>query len=276
MLTEGSEETNSAAPEPPAPRKRGRPKGLGKVPGSGRQKGSTRVALEDMAGAAETFLLDVVAGKQVYAGPRGSVGKAGWTYPTMDARMKAALALLDRVHPTLTAAKVDSTSQITGANGEPLHDPREVAKAVIGIIQTAVEADEDGEPTGARVIVDDGTEHIARFRDADLGRRILPGNAFSDNFGSPDEADQPGADGETDDGPKPLPPDAPIGTTVPITDAISVTLVARDATGREKFSIRKHGEQHSHTWGWAEAVDAARRFAATGKLTLRRPREAHH
>ncbi len=128
-------------PDEPLPRKRGRPKGLPKT--GGRKKGTKnwtnseiRDALLDKSGAIDV-LADIVAGRQLYAGQSGSVGKAGWRYPTLQQRLQALQILLAKVVPDLRA------EELTGAEGEPLiPDPepniRQLAKSILALLSEAV------------------------------------------------------------------------------------------------------------------------------------------
>ena len=129
-------------PDEPLPRKRGRPKGLPKT--GGRKKGTKnwthpeiRDALLDKSGAI-SVLADFVAGRQLYAGQSGSVGKAGWRYPTLQQRLQALQILLAKVVPDLKA------TEISGPESEALiPDPGEVdtgqlARTILSILSTAV------------------------------------------------------------------------------------------------------------------------------------------
>jgi hypothetical protein len=130
-------------PDEPLPRKRGRPKGLPKT--GGRKKGQRnwthpeiRDALLDKSGAIDV-LADFVAGRQLYAGQSGSVGKAGWRYPTLQQRLQALQILLAKVVPDLKA------QELTGAEGKPLIpdppgpvDKRQLARAILALLSEAV------------------------------------------------------------------------------------------------------------------------------------------
>ena len=125
----------------PLPRRRGRPKGLPKS--GGRKKGQRnwthpeiRDALLSRSNAIDV-LADIVAGRQLYAGQSGSVGKAGWRYPTLQQRLQALQILLAKVVPDLRA------QELTGAEGEPLiPDPepniRQLAKSTLALLSEAV------------------------------------------------------------------------------------------------------------------------------------------
>lgn len=126
----------------PLPRKRGRPMGLPKT--GGRKKGTKnwtnseiRDALLGKSGAIDV-LADIVAGRQIYAGQSGSVGKAGWRYPTLQQRLQALQILLAKVLPDLKA------TEISGPEGEALIpdpgevDKRQLARTILSILSTAV------------------------------------------------------------------------------------------------------------------------------------------
>jgi len=110
---------------PPPPRKVGRPKGLGKVLGSGRKPGTKnwtqpeiRDALLGKSNAIEV-LADVVAGKPILCGTERTAGEVGagapvWRYPTMSARLKGVEILLAKCLPDLRA------QEITGSEGRDL------------------------------------------------------------------------------------------------------------------------------------------------------------
>ena len=129
-------------PDKPLPKKVGRPKGTPKT--GGRKKGTKnwtnpqiRDALLEKSDAINV-LADVVAGKQMYAGSAGSVGKPGWRYSTLQQRLQALQILLNKVVPDLKA------QEITGADGKPLalgNEPtnKGLALAVMAVLQDAGE-----------------------------------------------------------------------------------------------------------------------------------------
>jgi hypothetical protein len=124
------------------PRKRGRPPGQPKT--GGRKRGTKnwtnseiRSELLGRSGAIHV-LADIVAGRQLYAGQSGSVGKAGWRYPTLQQRLQALQILLAKVVPDLKA------QELTGAEGEPLIpdppgpvDTRQLARVVLKLLSDA-------------------------------------------------------------------------------------------------------------------------------------------
>ncbi len=130
-------------PDEPLPRKRGRPRGLPKT--GGRKKGTKnwthpeiRDELLSRSGAIDV-LADIVSGKPLYAGQSGSVGKAGWRYPSIQQRIQALQILLAKVIPDLKA------QELTGAEGEPLIpepsgpvDTRQLARVILKLLSEAV------------------------------------------------------------------------------------------------------------------------------------------
>lgn len=59
------------------------------------------------------MLADIVAGLQLYAGQSGSVGKAGWRYPTLQQRLQALQILLAKVVPDLKAQELTGAKLIS-------------------------------------------------------------------------------------------------------------------------------------------------------------------
>lgn len=126
--------------EPPAPnatpskRGRGRQKGLGKVPGSGRQKNtvnwSTQSTRERLLPKAAMLADRVLSGKPIKSGKT-------WVYPTTAEQLRAAELVLARTLPTLSA------QELTGKDGAPLNpeplvtDSRDVARAILGVLREA-------------------------------------------------------------------------------------------------------------------------------------------
>lgn len=95
-----------------APRKRGRPAGLGKVPGSGRKKGTPNHTTADAKalilarGKPIEFLCDVIQGRRVRVGPQAGPGEARYEYPSLTDRMRAAVALAAKVLPDVKATEL--------------------------------------------------------------------------------------------------------------------------------------------------------------------------
>ena len=98
----------------------GRPKGLGKVPGSGRARGTpnrstvqTRDRIQKLADPI-AFLADVMAGKRMVAAGEPGDMKKTWCYPTLAQRVQAGETLLRKLLPDLKA------TELTGKDGAPV------------------------------------------------------------------------------------------------------------------------------------------------------------
>ena len=107
------------------PREPGRPKGRGKVPGSGRKKGSvnkfcgeTRAFIEKK-GKPISFLCDVAAGRKVRVGMED--GRAVYHRPTFNERMHAAEKLAAKILPDLRA------TELSGPDGAPIQTANLIA-----------------------------------------------------------------------------------------------------------------------------------------------------
>ena len=106
--------------ETPKKRPPGRPRGLGKVPGSGRQKGTPNrdrsATIERIQKEADPllFLCKVCRGDRMEAAPEPGSKKRGWWYPTGDQRISAAQTLSRKVLPDMKAV------ELGGPLGEPL------------------------------------------------------------------------------------------------------------------------------------------------------------
>ncbi len=104
----------------PTGRKPGRPRGLGKVPGSGRKPGTPNsdrsatvsriMKLADPIG----FLCDVSRGVRMSAALAPGDAKKTWWVPTGDQRISAAQTLARKVLPDMRAVEV------SGPVGEPM------------------------------------------------------------------------------------------------------------------------------------------------------------
>ena len=97
-------------PEAPK-RKVGRPKGLGKVPGSGRQRGTsnrTNQITRDYIvreGAPVDFLCKVVRGRRFSVADKPGDGERAKQYPTLDQRLAAARILASKIVPDLKSVE---------------------------------------------------------------------------------------------------------------------------------------------------------------------------
>ena len=98
----------------------GRPRGLGKVPGSGRKSGTPN---KDRAATVEKimreadpilFLCKVVRGDRMEAAPEPGAKKKTWWYATGDQRITAAQTLARKVLPDMKSV------EHAGPLGEPL------------------------------------------------------------------------------------------------------------------------------------------------------------
>ena len=98
----------------------GRPKGLGKVPGSGRQKGTCNkdrsATIERIQRLADPlgFLCAVCKGHRMEAALEPGAKKRTWWYPTGDQRIQAGMALARKVMPDMKSI------EHAGPLGEPL------------------------------------------------------------------------------------------------------------------------------------------------------------
>ena len=105
-------------PQEPAPLKRppGRPKGLGKVVGSGRKKGTCNkdrtATIERIQKEADPlgFLCKVCRGLRMQAALKPGAKKRTWWYPTGDQRITAAQTLCRKVLPDLKA--IENTGEL--------------------------------------------------------------------------------------------------------------------------------------------------------------------
>lgn len=118
------------------PRRPGRPKGLGKVPGSGRKRGTpnrktvqTRDRIQELADPI-AFLADVMAGKRMVAAGEPGDTKKTWCYPTVAQRVQASETLLRKLLPDLRATELTGNLQpmITKIERTIVY-PSEVAEA---------------------------------------------------------------------------------------------------------------------------------------------------
>jgi hypothetical protein len=104
----------------------GRPKGLGRVPCSGRKPGTpnrTTAELREQITAARPveFLIKVAQGRRIRIGPQAGPGEAAYAYPSLEQRLRAAELLMKKILPDLTAAEV------TGADGGPVRIERSLS-----------------------------------------------------------------------------------------------------------------------------------------------------
>ncbi len=94
-------------------RRPGRPKGLGKVPGSGRKKGTPNKHSAEMREYIAkhsndvAFLCQVAAGKRFYAADPKEPNKRIYLYPSIDQRIQASQILLRKHSPDLKGIELD-------------------------------------------------------------------------------------------------------------------------------------------------------------------------
>ena len=227
---------NEQPPEAQLPRKRGRPKGLPKT--GGRKKGTknwTHPEIRDELlekSSALDVLADIVAGRQLYAGSAGSVGKPGWRYPTLQQRLQALQILLAKVVSDLKA------TEVTGAGGEPLitASNRSVAVAIMDVLKCAG-GNED-------VVIRDSNASVPQLEGGAEGRgdciEIPTGSNISDpseNTTSENISD-PSENGPTEN----------IGECHMVgCRGATIEFVEIEGTGRKKWEVRDGwGELHSY------------------------------
>ena len=97
----------------PAPKRRGRKPGGGKVPGSGRKPGVKNKVSHDMKtviltrGKPLELLCDISRGVKVRVGPQAGPGEPQYAYPSLQERAAAAKILLDKLMPAAAVSKLD-------------------------------------------------------------------------------------------------------------------------------------------------------------------------
>lgn len=144
----------------------GMKRGRGRPPGSRNKTSKTAKQLLDLhgKGAIET-LCAVAAGHVVYS-PPDEDGNRTKLSVTLYERLFAAKIIADKLLPNLKFAEVSAEVDNHVHSTEVPATTRDLAKSVLSLLARGV--------PDARVTVSDGTEHIARFRDPDLGRKVFP------------------------------------------------------------------------------------------------------
>ena len=137
----------------------GRPKGLGKVPGSGRKQGTPN---KDRAATVERimreadpleFLCKVARGDRMSAAAKPGASKKSWWVPTGDQRISAAQTLARKVLPDMKAVEhTGDPVPITQIVRTIVHPRREAAQAIGQAVNSAGEG--AGIPTVHRVIAE--------------------------------------------------------------------------------------------------------------------------
>jgi hypothetical protein len=101
-------------------RQPGRPKGLGKVKGSGRKPGQPNKITQDLKetimkrGKPLELLCDVVRGRKVRVGPQAGPGEPEYVYPSLQDRLSAARVLIGKIAPDMRA------TELSGPDGGPI------------------------------------------------------------------------------------------------------------------------------------------------------------
>lgn len=169
-MTDAAAKTDTAEAAPPEPRKRrGRPKGLGKVPGSGRPARPRTIQqirahiLQNGTAYLDNLIAIAAGGEVKLSGPTGKplgLGRA----PIAD-QIKAA-SELNRIvgyhnHPIEFDATIENTIR-------PDTDPRDLARTVLAILSTAkLEKVPKRGPFEEAEIEDDGSDGAPPFRAVD-------------------------------------------------------------------------------------------------------------
>jgi hypothetical protein len=123
------------------PRKRpGRRKGSAKSPGTGRSKQPIELRLD---AASDELALAVISGEPIHQ--YGTTGKAFTAPANLSLRQKFAEVWWNRRRPTLTATAVKADVTTEHVKTEP-KDPRQVARAVLTVLEHAKLADEPSDP----------------------------------------------------------------------------------------------------------------------------------
>ena len=142
--------TDAIIPDVTEKRGPGRPKGLGRVPGSGRKAGVPNKLTTDLKelilakGKPVEYLIDVVRGVKIRVGAPAGPGQAQYVYPTPEMRLDAAKFLAGRVLPVASTVEVtgDPERPVALAMAEsPLGPEREAARRILFLL---ARADEEG------------------------------------------------------------------------------------------------------------------------------------
>jgi hypothetical protein len=260
--TEGSEAPEAGQPDPPEPRKRGRPKGTPKTGGRTKAPPLTAPEIRDaLLGKSNAIeeLCKIAKGEQMrWSGP---TGKVVWRYPTAQEQISALRLIIDKTVPTLQA------TQLSGDPEAPLiptppPDSLDLARVVLGVLREAA-------PDRANVSVSGPDEHIARFRDSDLGR-ILMGDGYAPAAGKFPEFEPP-APTQPEPAPKVGPARlAEVGETELIGDRGFFIQLRERRDVRERWGIADpSGHLHRMTWCTRdEAIQFCQEIeqASAGKL----------
>jgi hypothetical protein len=152
-----------------AQRRPGRPKGLGRVVGSGRAKGTKNRFSQDLRemilsrGRPIELLCDISSGRKIRIGPQAGPGDPQYTFPTLAQRIEAAALLMRKVAPDLSASTIEATTAATVRHESDLGDGRlpdelEVARQIAFILDRARRRIEErrgaSEPTLEPVVIE--------------------------------------------------------------------------------------------------------------------------
>lgn len=248
------------------PRRRGRPKGLGKVPGSGRKKGSANWTSERRReffverGLLET-LADIIEGKEMTT--TGPTGKSIKVRSSLDLRAKTAVGVYNKCWPDETVSDITSRDE----SDTPKHSVRHQARAVLALFREAVVPGHDEDmPTQDEIIDSPSTAttnsgplapKTVRFADPDLATRVFPGEGddlAAAMVNGKDKADEPTEPGERE----------LIGESGA---CIVCERIEPGADGREMWAVVSGvGHKHEALWGRASARKRAEELLGAGKL----------
>ena len=122
--------------------KAGRPKGRGRVPGSGRKKGTpnrstaqTRERILELSDPI-AFMADVMKGKRMVAAGEPGDSTKTWVYPTLEQRHRAGEVLMKRLIPELKSQEITGDlrpmfTHITRTIVEPMAPGKESETPVV-------------------------------------------------------------------------------------------------------------------------------------------------
>lgn len=143
----------------PAPKRRGRKPGGGKVPGSGRKAGVKNKIAHDMKsvilarGKPLELLCDISRGMKVRVGPQAGPGEPQYTYPTLQERAAAAKILLDKLMPAATpnCSNGDLSTATPDLDPDTANGRFEIARRLAFLLNAGLVSIEAGE-AGPNVI----------------------------------------------------------------------------------------------------------------------------
>ena len=180
----------------------GRPKGLGKVKGSGRKPGQPNKITRDIKetimkrGKPLELLCDVVRGKKVRVGPQAGPGEPEYVYPSLQDRLSAARVLIGKIAPDMKATELSgpdgSAIEITAGDGN-LNPMAEAARRFSFIMASGEAATAEPAPIKASppkpMPVDIDEPPVMAEEPIDPTHR--PDNQRRDNAAVPPDSDRP-------------------------------------------------------------------------------------